>query len=93
MLAAALGLAACGGGGSDAVAVDIGVVVGSQALSGVQIASGGSQTIYIIAGQSIEPDANAPLVWTPEVAATKSSGHSDGSKASAASSPASRNST
>ena len=66
-LAAALSLTGCGGGGSDAVAFDIGVVVGGQTLSGVQVASGSSQTISIVAGQSIELDASEPVVWTLEV--------------------------
>jgi hypothetical protein len=66
-LAVALSLSACGGGGTDAVAFDIGVVVGGQPLSGVAVGPGGSQNIAITAGQSIELDASEPVVWTLEV--------------------------
>jgi hypothetical protein len=38
--------------------------VGGQPLNGVQVASGASQTISIIAGQAIELDASEPVVWT-----------------------------
>ena len=67
-LIAVLSLTACGGGGSaDGVTFDIGVVVGGQTLSGVLVTPGASQTITIIAGQSIELDASEPVVWTLEV--------------------------
>ncbi|MBW8833225.1 MAG: hypothetical protein JF606_28365 [Burkholderiales bacterium] len=67
-LASTLSLTACGGGGSaDVVTFDIGVAVGGQPLSGVQVTAGASQTISIIAGQSIELDASEPVAWTLEV--------------------------
>ena len=68
-LAATLSLTACGGGGDEvpAVAFDIGVVVGGQVISGVQVVRGGSQNLSITAGQSIELDASEPVVWTLEV--------------------------
>jgi hypothetical protein len=67
-LAAVLSLTACGGGGSaDGATFDLSVVVGGQTLSGVQVASGASQTLSIIAGRSIELDASEPVVWTLEV--------------------------
>lgn len=67
-LAVALSLSACGGGGDvGIVAFDIGVVVAGQPVDGVQVRPGGSQTIYVRAGQSFELDASEPVVWTLEV--------------------------
>ncbi len=74
-LAVALSLTACGGGGNDSgVAFDVGVVVGGQALSGVQVVPGGSQNVSIAAGQSIELDASEPVVWTLMVGGTAVTG-------------------
>lgn len=62
---AALGLSACGGGGSDGGAsFNIGVLVGGQPVSGVAIVPGSRQNVSIFAGQSIELDANEPVEWT-----------------------------
>lgn len=66
-LAALLSLSACGGGGDSGVTFEIGVVVAGQPVSGVVIQPGSVQTITISAGQSIELDADEPVVWTLEV--------------------------
>jgi hypothetical protein len=65
--AAIVSLSACGGGGDSGVTFEIGVVVAGQPVSGVVIQPGDVQTITISAGQSIELEADEPVVWTLEV--------------------------
>ena len=72
MLAAALLLSACGGGG-DSGSFDISVVVAGQPVGGA-IGPGSSPTIYLRAGQSIELDASEPVVWTLYVGGAAVSG-------------------
>jgi hypothetical protein len=62
-----LALAACGGGGSDgSVQLQVGVFVDGR-QSGDYVYSGSTQTVTMSAGQSIELDANEPVVWTLRV--------------------------
>jgi len=66
-LAMALGLSACGGGTFDVALIapfDIGVVVGGQPVRGVHIGPGMTQTVMLPVGQSIQLEANEPVVWT-----------------------------
>ncbi len=66
LLAAAVGLTACGGGGS--ASFDIEVVVAGQPYGGY--VTGSSSTVYVRAGQSFELDASEPVYWTMYVAGT-----------------------
>ncbi len=70
-IAAVLPLTACGGGGGD-VTLGIGVLIGGQPVGG-----GGyslTQNVALRAGQSIELDANEPVVWTLQVGTTSFQG-------------------
>lgn len=62
-LAAAAALAGCGGGGDGGapLVLDLGVVVEGQARPA--IVAGQPATIAMLAGQSIELDANEPVEW------------------------------
>ena len=73
LLAIGLTLSACGGGGSDAVAFDVAVVIAGQPTGGTY-GPGSSPTIYVKAGQSIELDASESVDWTLYVAGTAVSG-------------------
>jgi hypothetical protein len=69
-IAASLVLTACGGGGSDGnVQLQVGVFVDGR-QSGDYVYSGSTQTVVMAAGQSIELDANEPVVWTLQVGST-----------------------
>ncbi len=46
------------------VTFDVGVMVAGHPLAGVQVVPGPPQSISIVAGQSIELDANEPVDWT-----------------------------
>lgn len=72
ILAVALALSACGGGG-DAATFDIAVLVGGQPVGG-NYGPGSSQTIYVRAGQSFELDASESVFWTLYVGGTAVSG-------------------
>jgi hypothetical protein len=67
-LVVAVGLSACGGGGSvDAVVVtpfDINVTVGGHAVTGTNISPGAMQTVYLPVGESIQFDASESVIWT-----------------------------
>lgn len=64
-LVAVLALTACGGGGdSGVVAFNIAPMVNGQPVSGVLFVPGDVQDFRISAGQSLELDANEPVVWT-----------------------------
>jgi hypothetical protein len=62
VLALALPLAGCGGGGDSGVAFDIGVLVNGQPFPN-QIIPGPATTVGIGVGQSVELDATEPVVW------------------------------
>lgn len=66
VLGAAVTLAGCGGGGSSSN-FDLSVVVAGHPVSGLIIAPGQEQNVYITAGQSIELDASEPVTWTVDV--------------------------
>ena len=72
ILALALALSACGGGG-DSATFDISVLVAGQPMSGT-LGPGSSPTIYVRAGQSFELDASEAVIWTLYVAGTAVSG-------------------
>jgi hypothetical protein len=69
VIGAALSLSACGGGGSDGVSLQVGVFVDGR-QSGDYVYAGSSQSVVMVAGQSIELDANEPVVWTLQVGST-----------------------
>ena len=69
LLALALTLSACGGGGSDSATFDVSVVVAGQPTGGTY-GPGSSPTVYVRAGQSIELDASESVDWTLYVAGT-----------------------
>ena len=69
VLAAAVGLTACGGGDAS---FDIAVVVAGQPYGGY--GAGSSPTVYVRAGQSFELDASESVYWTMYVAGTAVSG-------------------
>ena len=73
LLALALTLAACGGGGSDSATFDVAVVIAGQP-TGATYGPGSSPTVYVRAGQSIELDASESVDWTLYVAGTTVSG-------------------
>lgn len=73
LLALALTLPACGGGGSDAATFDVTVVVAGQPTGG-SYGPGSSPTLDVRAGQSIELDASESVYWTLYVAGTAVSG-------------------
>ena len=73
LLALALTLSACGGGGSDSVAFDVTVAVAGQPIGGTY-GPGSSPTVYLRAGQAIELDASESVYWTLYVAGTAVSG-------------------
>lgn len=58
----ALTLAACGGGGDSTVTFGVNAVVGGQPFGG-EFGPGAVGTLDVLAGQSIELDANEPVVW------------------------------
>lgn len=62
VLAAAAGLSACGGGEAF-VTLDVGIQVGGVVV-GAPVYSGSRRSITMYAGQSIQLDANEPVVWT-----------------------------
>jgi hypothetical protein len=72
-LAAVLSLSACGGGGDSNVSLNVGVLVGGQPVGGT-IYGGSTQSVVMSAGQSIELDANEPVVWTLQVGTTSYEG-------------------
>lgn len=76
LAASMLTLSACGGGGDagGGVTLDIAVAVNGAPVNGVQFGPGVSQNFYISAGQSLELDANEPVVWTLEVGGTAITG-------------------
>jgi hypothetical protein len=64
ILMLALGLSACGGGGSDsAVSLGVSVIVQGQPVGGL-IVPGQLVHVSMLAGQSVELDANEPVEWT-----------------------------
>ena len=64
VLMVALGLSACGGGGSDsAVSLGLSVIVQGQPVGGL-IVPGQLVRVSMLAGQSVELDANEPVEWT-----------------------------
>lgn len=76
MTAAALMLAACGGGddfGSSGN-LNIGVTVGGQFVSRTPVSAGGSLNLAIRVGESIVLDAGEPAVWTLLVGGSAVSG-------------------
>ena len=73
LLALALTLSACGGGGSDSASFDVSFVVAGQPTGGTY-GPGSSPTVYVRAGQSIELDASESVDWTLYVAGTAVSG-------------------
>lgn len=60
-VAVTLGLAACGGGGDERVQLQLGVLVAGQPQPA--IFPGQPVNLSILAGQSIELDANEPVQW------------------------------
>ncbi len=72
-LVALLSLTACGGGGDSDTTLSVGVLVEGQPVGGV-VQSGGTQSIVMSAGQSIELDASEPVVWTLQVGTTSFEG-------------------
>ena len=69
MLALAVTLFGCGGGGSDSGTFDVSVVVAGQSTSGTY-GPGSSSNLYVRVGQTIELDASEPVFWTLYVAGT-----------------------
>lgn len=69
LLALALTLSGCGGGGRDSATFDVSVVVAGQPTGGTY-GPGSSPTIYVAAGQTIELDASESVDWTLYVAGT-----------------------
>ena len=64
-----LGLSACGGGGDSSVGLQVGIYVDGR-QSGDYVYSGGTQSVVMGVGSSIELDANEPVVWTLQVGST-----------------------
>lgn len=64
LLSASLMLAACGGGDSQPVAYDIGMLVSGQPVAGVHLQPGLQQSIQVRVGQSFEFDSSAPVTWS-----------------------------
>ena len=73
LLALALTLTGCGGGGSDVGTFDISVVVAGQPTGG-NYGPGNSPEVYVRAGQTIELDASESVYWTLYVAGTAVNG-------------------
>ena len=73
LLAVALALTGCGGGGSDVGTFDITVVVAGQPTGG-NYGPGNSPAIYVRAGQTIELDASESVYWTLYVGGTAVNG-------------------
>ena len=63
ILILALGLSACGGGGSDSASLGLNVIVQGQAVGGM-VVPGQLVRVSMLAGQSFELDANEPVEWT-----------------------------
>lgn len=64
-LVAVLALSACGGGGDSGAAVfNVAPVVNGLPVSGVLFVPGAAQDFRISAGQSLELDADEPVLWT-----------------------------
>ena len=64
ILTLALGLASCGGGGSDSVtSLGLRVIVEGQPVGGL-VVPGRVVLVSMLAGQSVELDANEPVDWT-----------------------------
>lgn len=64
VLMLALGLSGCGGGGSDSAAsLDLSVIVEGQPVGGL-VVPGQLVRVSMLAGQSVEFDANEPVAWT-----------------------------
>ena len=76
LVAAALGLSACGGGDDpgSAGSFNIGVTMGGQFVSQTPVSAGGSLDLAIRAGESIVLDAGEPVVWTLLVGGSAVSG-------------------
>lgn len=77
VIAVCLPLAACGGGVVDTPAgLNIGVWVDGTAVSNDQSSTGNTLDVQLLLGQSIELDANEPVVWTMYVGGTAVTGTS-----------------
>jgi hypothetical protein len=63
ILVLALGLSACGGGGSDSASLGLSVIVEGQPVGGL-VVPGQLVRVSMVAGQSVELDANEPVEWT-----------------------------
>ena len=70
--AAVMVLSACGGGGGgdSSGQFNIGVVVGGVAITEPPVSAGGSLSVVMHAGESLNLDAGEPVVWTLFVAGT-----------------------
>jgi hypothetical protein len=68
ILVAALGLASCGGGGGDSTSsLGLNVIVAGQPVGG-PVVPDQLVRIALVAGQSVELDANEPVDWTFTIA-------------------------
>ena len=73
LVALALTLTGCGGGGSDVGTFDVNVIVAGQPTGG-NYGPGNSPTIYVRVGQTVELDASESVYWTLYVAGTAVNG-------------------
>jgi hypothetical protein len=62
VVTATLGLAGCGGGSDESIHLGVNAIVGGQPLTTVFV-PGATGTVDILAGQSVELDANEPVIW------------------------------